>query len=82
MQSNKLSVKNDYVTQDSVYCYPETSILINKLNIHDKLLLEKKELGTEESGHSHITKLSLQELFNMYFESPPRLGKAFSSLTG
>lgn len=61
MQSKKLSVKNDYVTQDSVYCYPETSILINKLNIHDKLLLEKKE---HEIVSLRMSQLKKNPLYN------------------
>lgn len=28
---------------DSVYCYPETDILINKLNIHDDSILQEAE---------------------------------------
>ena len=32
-----------YTVVQSVYCYPETNVLINKLNIKDAVLLKKAE---------------------------------------
>ena len=32
-----------YTTVQSVYCYPDTDVLINKLNIHDKAELKQAE---------------------------------------
>ena len=32
-----------YTTVQSMYCYPDTDVLINKLNIHDKAELKQAE---------------------------------------
>ena len=31
-----------YTTVQSMYCYPDTDVLINKLNIHDKAELKQE----------------------------------------
>jgi cell filamentation protein len=54
-------VKNDYATQDNEYCYPETSVLINKLDIHNRVLLEKKE---HEIVSLRMSQLKKNPLYN------------------
>ena len=40
---------------DSLYCYPGTNILKNKLNIHDEQILEQAELELSgQIGRAHV----------------------------
>ncbi|MEI3314589.1 MAG: Fic family protein [Faecalibacterium prausnitzii] len=60
-----------YTTVQSMYCYPDTDVLINKLNIHDKAELKQAEeefTAVKQVGHGRFTKTHLFRIHRFLFE--------------
>lgn len=70
-------MKNDYSVHDVAYCYPGTSVLINKLNITEKVLLEKKEHDLVSIRNSQ---LKINPLYENYYFSTKYIQKIHNFL--